>query len=386
MDARDKSVSEGRIQAIRKRVDAFDDALLKTLAGRRQAVLALIKEKAGADRPIRDLVREEKLLNRVIRAGRSLRLESDFVRRVYEEILEDSVRAQERRTPESKGPLRVAFQGIEGAYSELAARRFFADRRESPSLLGRGTFAEAAAAVDDGEADYAILPLENTTAGSINEVYDLLSRSRLRIVGEEILPVSHCLLAVQKVPVDKIRRVLSHPQALAQCMRFLSGLSQCVTEYCADTALAVRKVAQDADIAQAAIASEEAGKRYGLHVLKRDLADQKNNFTRFVVVAHDAPNPGARVPCKTSIVMATAHKEGALLRALNCLHRRKINLTKLESRPEPGKPFQYRFFVDFEGRADAPAVAAALADIKKETAYLKILGTYPARRRTRRAA
>lgn len=377
-------MSAKRIDAIRKKVDAFDNKLLKTLAGRRKAVLALIEEKASSDRPIRDLKREEKLLSRVIKAGRTAGLEPDFVRRVYEEILEDSVRAQQKRVPETRGTIRVAFQGIEGAYSELAARRFFADRRGKLSLLGRPAFSEAVSAVDDGQADYAILPVENTTAGSINEVYDLLSRSRLRIIGEEILPVSHCLLAVDKVPVAKIRRILSHPQALTQCMRFLSGLDNCVTEYFTDTAMAVRKVAEDRDIAQAAIASEEAGKRYGLQVLKRDLADQKDNYTRFVIVAHDAPPPPPRVPCKTSIVMATAHKEGALLRALNRLHERKINLTKLESRPEPGKPFQYRFFVDFEGRVNDPEIAKALAEVKKETAYLKILGSYPARRRTRR--
>lgn len=375
-------MSSKRINAIRKQVDAFDNRLLKTLAGRRKAVLALIKEKASSDRPIRDLGREEKLLARVIGAGRTIGLDPDFVRRVYEEILEDSVRAQQRRAPQGRGVIRVAFQGIEGAYSELAARRFFTDRSGKLSLLGRPTFDEAVSAVDEGHAEFAILPIENTTAGSINEVYDLLSRSRLRIIGEEILPVSHCLLAVEKVPVSKIRRVLSHPQALAQCMRFLTGLSNCTTEYFGDTAMAVRKVAADKDIAQAAIASEEAGKRYGLKVLQRDLADQKDNFTRFLVVAHDAPPPPARVPCKTSIVMATAHKEGALLRALNHLHESKINLTKLESRPEPGKPFQYRFFIDFEGHADLPHIAAALAKVKKETAYLKILGSYPARKRS----
>jgi len=165
-------------------------------------------------------------------------------------------------------------------------------------------------------------------------------------------------------------------------MRFLSGLRNCVTEYFTDTAMAVRKVAETGDLAQAAIASEEAGKRYGLKVLRRDLADQKDNFTRFVVVAHEAPPTDPRARFKTSIVMATAHKEGALLRALNRLHEHKINLTKLESRPEPGKPFQYRFFVDFEGRTDALEVAAALAEVKRETAYLKILGSYPSRRKS----
>ncbi len=371
-----------RIRAVRARVDALDNAILKALSGRRKAVLRLIREKASADRPIRDLAREEQLLTRVIKAGRAAGLEPEFVRRVYEEILEDSVRAQKRRGPDGPGTIRVAFQGIEGAYSELAARRFFTHRRGALSLLGRDAFAGAFAAVEDGEADYAILPVENTTAGSINEVYDLLSRSRLRIVGEEILPVSHCLLAPQKVPVEKIRRILSHPQALAQCMRFLSGLRNCVTEYFTDTAMAVRKVAETGDLAQAAIASEEAGKRYGLKVLRRDLADQKDNFTRFVVVAHEAPPTDPRARFKTSIVMATAHKEGALLRALNRLHEHKINLTKLESRPEPGKPFQYRFFVDFEGRTDALEVAAALAEVKRETAYLKILGSYPSRRKS----
>ena len=161
--------------------------------------------------------------------------------------------------------------------------------------------------------------------------------------------MEHCLLALEDVPIANIRRIYSHPQALAQCMKFLSTLHNCQREYFTDTAMAVKKVKEDQDLSQAAIASEEAGRRYGLKVLKRDLADQRDNSTRFVVVGKKPIHIDVRIPAKTSLVLGVPDEEGALLRALTVFDRHKINLKKLESRPRPGSPFQYLFYLDFEG-------------------------------------
>lgn len=273
---------------------------------------------------------------------------------------------------------KVAFQGIAGAYSELASRKFFADSAEQPVFTGYPSFDQVVEAVETGTADFGLLPIENTTAGSINDVYDLLSAARTSIVGEEVLRVEHCLLGVADTPLASLRRVLSHPQALAQCMKFLSKLPDCEAQPYTDTAMAVRRVKEHNDPTWAAIASEEAGRCYGLAVLRRNVEDQPHNYTRFVVIAKDPVRVDAGVPCRTSIVMATPHEEGALLHALSILHEFRINLSKLESRPIPGMPFQYLFYLDFEGNSASPTVQDALTRLRSATTLLKVLGSYPA--------
>jgi chorismate mutase/prephenate dehydratase len=190
---------------------------------------------------------------------------------------------------------------------------------------------------------------------------------------------------VDEVPLTALRRVLSHPQALAQCMKFLSKLPNCEPQPYTDTAMAVRLVKEHNDPSWAAIASEEAGRRYGLKVLRRNVEDQQHNYMRFVVVAKSGVRVDPRIPCKTSVVMATSHEEGSLLHALSILHEYKINLTKLESRPIPGMPFQYLFYIDFEGNAAVPQVQEALGRLRSATTSMKVLGSYPSQHRARTA-
>ena len=234
-------------------------------------------------------------------------------------------------------------------------------------------------------ADYGVLPVENTTAGVINEVYDLLLRTKLSIVGEEVFQIDHCLLAVDLVPLSKIRRVLSQWQTLAQCSRFLAQLENCHKEPMIDTAMAVRKVKEDQDLSQAAIASEEAARIYGLKVLERNITDQTDNLTRFIVVAPKPVAVDLRIPAKTSLIIATAHEAGALLKSLVVFERHGINMTKLESRPRKGARFQYVFYLDFEGNIAEPRVDAALVELRGVTSFLKILGCFPIENRERTA-
>ncbi|MCP4203427.1 MAG: 3-deoxy-7-phosphoheptulonate synthase [bacterium] len=369
------------LDGIRSRIDEIDRRILEALARRRSLVEHVVRAK-GADRPLRDEGREKELLAELISEGRKQGLDAHFVTRVFHEIIDDSVRSQQRHllevaNPESSVRRRVGLQGTVGSYSEIAARNFFSKDADETSFMGYPTFAEVVRACEEGLVDHGVLPIENTTAGSINEVYDLLTRTSLSIVGEELLRIEHCLFAVEEVPLHKIRRILSQPQALAQCMKFLSGLDHCRLEYYTDTAMAVERVKQDEDISQAAIASEAAGRLHGLHLLRRDLADQKENFTRFLVVAQKPIAVDERIRCKTSLVVTVPHTEGALLKALDVFHRHGINLAKLESRPKKGQPFQYMFYVDFEGRLSDPKVELALDDLRRATAYLKILGSYP---------
>lgn len=371
---------------LRQEIDGADTQLIQLLAQRRELVLRVIRAKAKGGMPLRDANREEELLGELIAKGRGSQLDAHFVTRVFHEIIDDSVRLQQQYLLENANESRlrqVAYQGIGGAYSQLAARKFFAKDLEHTTFTGYSTFSEVIDAVEEGAADCAFLPVENTTAGSITEVYDLLSTANVFAIGEEIFRVNHCLLALEGAGIGDIRRVLSHPQALAQCRKFISNLPDADGEPYTDTAMAVRKVKDDNDPSQAAIASEEAGREYGLTVLKRHLADQRENYTRFLVVARQPMKVDERIPCKTSLVLATQHAEGALLQALSLLHQHQINLTKLESRPRPGMPFQYVFYLDFEGNRTSANVQKALAELRQVTTFLKILGSYPVEERGR---
>jgi chorismate mutase/prephenate dehydratase len=234
-------------------------------------------------------------------------------------------------------------------------------------------------AVHAGELDYAVLPIENTTSGSVAAAYDLLSRMDLALVGEEIQEVDHCLLALEDVPLSRIRRIYSHPVALGQCGRFLGSLRDCHVEAFTDTAMAARRIRDEQDLSQAAIASEEAAALYGLAILKRGIQDQPENYTRMVIVARETAVFDRAIPCKTSLMFATRHEEGALLRCLSVLADRHLSMTKLESRPRPRNPWEYVFYVDFEGNLADPNVSEAVRAMAARASFLRVFGSYPAR-------
>ena len=377
------------LRKIRDGLDRIDDEIVRLLAERRKLSIDTIRTKDESDGPLRDQSREETMLTHRIQVGRAAGLESHFVTRIFHEIIENSVRLQQdyllRRHDETGQPstIRVAFQGIEGAYSHLAGKQFFATDADRLAFVGLLTFAEVIRAVEDGAADYAMLPVENTTTGSINEVYDLLSQTRLSIIGEEKFRVNHCLVAHEDVPLANIRRIFSHPQALAQCSVFLATLSNCQVEYFNDTALSVKRIQEERDPTQAAIASEEAARLFNLTIIKREIANQRENYTRFLVAASKLRPVDLRIPAKTSLVMATPHTHGALVDALKIFDDHGINLTKIESRPIPGIPWEYLFYLDFEGNVDDQNIDSALEELTKHTRFLKVLGCYPATDLTR---
>jgi len=271
----------------------------------------------------------------------------------------------------------IGYQGAEGAYSQLAAMRHFAAADATLRCVGYHSFREMLEAVKGGGADYAILPIENSIAGSINDSYDLLAKTDLFLVGEQFQPIVHCLIGAAEVPVADIRYIYSHPVALAQCGAFLETLEDCHVEAFVDTAMAVELVKRDADPTQAAIASEEAAILHGLPILRREIADHPENYTRMVVVAREPAHPEPGVPCKTSLIFSTIHEQGALARCIAIFAQRGLNLTKIESRPKPHTPFEYVFYVDFEGNVDRETTQSALHDLEEVTVFLKVLGSYP---------
>ena len=367
------------LESLRTRVDELDRRLIDALAERQRVVTEIAGLKADPTLPLQDTERERDLLSRVSAFARTQGLDSYFVESLYRRILEHSVRFQAaRQGNDGRGAgLVVAYQGVEGSYSHTAARSHFAATQGEVQYHGYRSFAAALEAVIRGDAEVAFLPIENSLTGSISETYDLVSQTNLHLIGEELHSVEHCLVALKPVPLGLIRRIGSHPQALAQCSNFLRALQDCRVEIEADTASAAMLVAESGDLSRAAIASEEAATRYGLQVIKRNIANQKENYTRFVAVAREAIPADRRLPHKTSLLLTTAHEQGALARCLNALAQHGVNLTKLESRPSLERPWQYLFYLDHEGGLHEQHVDLALRELAKHAEAVRILGTYP---------
>lgn len=366
---------------LRKRLDDIDAVIVSALAERAHLAREIATLKATGGEPVRDLDRETALLQHRSAYGERIGLDPVFVRRLFREIIDDSLRRQHEvlQTPsETRSELRVAYQGSEGAYGHQAACQHFGVARRPVALKGYSTLRQMLEAVLEGKAERGVLPLENTTAGSVFEAYDLLLRFNLSIVGEEIVEVRHCLLGIADVPLDSIRRVHSHAQALAQCSEFLDEQSWEQVP-AANTAEAARHVRELGEPEQVAIASEEAGAQFQLHVLRRDIANSPLNYTRFVIVAPSPLECDPRIAAKVSLVLATRHEHGALARCLDIIADEGLNMTKLESRPRPGSPWEYVFYVDIEGHLAEPRMQAALTALAQRTLFLKVLGCYPAR-------
>lgn len=378
-------MAKDNLERIRQTIDRLDDTIVKALGERQRIVQEVIADKLDREDLIRDPEREEELLKKIREKAPKVGMDPYFLEQLFREIIQHSVRYQthvlvdHQNDKAGEKTIRVAYQGTDGAFSHQAAMLHFEQRYSNVECVGYTRFDQAAEAVVQGDVDVAILPIENTTAGSINDTYDLLAEKDLFIIGEEVLRIIHCLMAPEKVQIENIRRVLSHPQAIAQCTRFLAGLTRCHVESYFDTAMAARKVRDDGDLSQAAIGSAYAAEIYGLHILKRDLANQPENFTRFVVVNRDPVTCDPQLNCKTSLIFATVDEKGALLKCLNILGNNGVNMTKLESRPRLGHPWQSLFYLDIEGNQEEPKIADAMRQLKKKAQFLKILGSYPVR-------
>ncbi|MEP7288892.1 MAG: prephenate dehydratase [Chloroflexota bacterium] len=269
-------------------------------------------------------------------------------------------------------PTIIAFQGVHGANSEQAIRQQFGDSVET---LPKVSFNDLFQAVESGEATYALLPVENSLAGTVANSYELLMDYDLRVQAEVIFRVRYALLAPAGTTLADVKQVRSHPQALAQCEHYLTrrGFKPVVWF---DTAGSARDLAADLEPNTAAIAPPLAGKLYNLETLDSGIEDEAFNYTRFFVLGHGEPPPGERN--KTSIVFATQDSPGALHGCLGEFATRGINLTKIESRPRRNKPWQYFFYVDFDGHFKDPTCEAALMALLRRAAILKMLGSYPA--------
>lgn len=370
------------MEDLREKINSCDKTIINLLAERRELSMEVVKRKDLSGSPIRDVEREKTLLQNCIKLGKEIGLEPTYVTRIFHEIIEDSIRLQQSYlhkigAEKTGGEIRVAIQGIEGSFSHMAANKFFANRNQQIVFVSKMTFEDVVKAVEDQEADYAMLPVENTTSGNINDVYDALMRSSVSIIGEEKLRVKQNLIGIAKVDFSTIKKVYAHHQAAAQSSKFLETLTNARIENMNDTALSVQQVKEEGNIEFAAIASEQAAEAFGMVILKEDIANRKENYTRFVIASKKPVSVDLRIPAKTSIVLATAQKPGALVEALLVFNKYGVNMTKIQSRPVPGNQWEEMFYIDFEGNIEDDKVSLMLDELGKNSRYFKLFGSYP---------
>lgn len=368
----------------RNQLDKIDKQLVKLFEERMDICGKVAETKIASGKAVYDAEREKQKLDAVGAmansdfnqiAVRDLFSQMMSVSRKYQySILEEHGRAVklgfERLDSIPMEHVRVVHQGVEGAYSHAAAIQYFGEEAE---IYHVARFEDAMKEVQLGKADYAVMPIENSSAGAVIDMYDLLTRYDNYIVAETFLPVNHALLGVPGTKLQDVKTVFSHPQALMQCSNFLNnnGLKQISVE---NTAVAAKRVIEEGDHSQAAVASEIAGKLYGLELLKTSIQNNQGNTTRFVILANRKVYQ--KDASKISLCFELPHTSGSLYNMLGNFIYNHVNMIMIQSRPVPGKNWEYRFFVDIEGNLQDAGVKNALRGIGEEAQNFKILGNY----------
>ena len=372
------------LQEIRKELDVIDRQIVDLYEKRMKLCGDVAEYKISVGKPVYDGEREKQKLEAVRQmAGEEYRQGAS---ELFTQLMTISRRLQYRLLAEhgqtfdtgfqkiDRIPVegaRVVYQGVEGAYSHEASMAYFGEDADAFHVR---TWEEAMRAVEDGRADYGVLPIENSSAGAVSDNYDLLIKYHNCIVAEIFLPEKHALLGVPGGSLEQIHTVFSHPQALMQCSEYLNSHGEWSQISVENTAVAAKKVLEEGDPSQAAVASEAAAKLYGLQILKSGINYNKDNVTRFIVVSRNRVYQ--KDAAKVSLCFELPHRSGTLYNMLSNFIYNNVNMRMIQSRPIPGRNWEYRFFVDIEGRLDEPAVANALKGVSEEAANLRILGNY----------
>ena len=373
------------LQDLREQLDVIDAQIVELYQKRMDVCGKVGEYKITAGKKVFDKQREKEKL-----AAVSADVPNEFYRKgiteLYEQLMSMSRKLQYQLLTQ-KGALgrlpfigmdqldmdgaRIVFQGTEGAYSQAAMQKYFGTDINSFHVQ---TFRDAMEAIEEGAADFAVLPIENSSAGAVNEVYDLLMEFENYIVGEVFLPIEHALAALPGTKLSEVERVYSHPQALMQSAKFLDDHREWQQISVANTAVAAKKVLEDNETKKAAICSRYAAEYYGLEVLEEKINHNEKNATRFIVVTNQ--KIFLKDATKISICFEAAHESGSLYRLLSHFIYNDLNMIKIESRPVEGRNWEYCFFVDFEGNMADGAVKNAIRGLREESRSLKILGNY----------
>lgn len=373
------------LEELRVKLDEIDDQIVNLYEQRMEICAHVGEYKIQTGKKVLDRQREKEKLENV--AGKASNpFNKKGVTELYEQLMSMSRKLQYEQLVQA-GALgrlpfiqvdsldadqaRVVFPGTEGAYSEAAMKRYFGENCNSFYVR---TFREAMEAIEDGAADFAVLPIENSTAGAVDEMYDLLVEFENYIVGETVIPIRHTLSGLPGASLKDVKTVYSKGVALMQAAHFLDAHSSWQRINVANTAIAAKKVVEDQDPSQAAVCSAYAAKVHGLQVLVDNINDNEHNSTRFIVVTNQ--KIFLKHATKISICLEVSHESGSLYRVLSHFIYNDLNMTKIESRPIEGRDWEYRFFIDFEGNMADGAVKNAIRGLREECRNLRILGNY----------
>lgn len=375
-----------KLLELRDELDVIDREIVKLFMKRMEICGEVAEYKINTGKKVFDRQREEEKIHSVMEMA-----DSDFnrhgIQELFLQIMSMSRKLQYQLLAKNgvvgrlpfiaveeieRSRVRVVFQGVEGAYSQAAMKQYF---HESITSFHVEHWRDAMEAIAEGSADFAVLPIENSTAGSVSDMYDLLMEFENYIVGEQVIRCQHNLLGLGGgTKLEDIKTVYSHPQALSQCKEFLNTHREWKQIPMENTAMAAKKVKEDGDKSQAAIASAFAGECFGLEVLSDKIFDNEGNSTRFIIVTNQRIFKwNAR---KISISFEVPHTSGSLYNILSHFIYNNLNMTKIESRPIPQRSWEYRFFVDFEGNLNDSGVKNALRGIREEAKNMRILGNY----------
>lgn len=372
------------LQKLREQIDVIDAGIVELYEKRMDISRQVAEYKISTGKKVFDKEREEIKLQ-AVKALTHNGFNSHGIEELFEQIMSMSRKLQYQLLTESgslnKLPFigvkelekkaRVVFPGAEGAYTQAAMQEYFGEEINSFHV---DTFRDAMIAVEEGSADFAVLPIENSTAGIVNEIYDMLVEYETYIVGEQIIQIKHCLMGVAGAKMEDIRTVYSHPQSFMQSARYLQEHPKWQRISMNNNAFAAQKVAENQDVTQAAIASAYAAKTYGLTILEEGVNDIKINSTRFIIVCNQ--KIFLKDAKKVSICFEVPHESGSLYHMLSHFIYNNLNMSKIESRPIEGRNWEYRFFIDFEGNLADSAVKNALRGLREEARNMKILGNY----------
>ena len=373
------------LQEIRKQLDSIDTEFVRLFEKRMKLCADVAEFKIKTGKAVYDPQREQEKIASVRRMAEGefmkeavgelflqmMTLSRRYQYRLMEQVQSASDFGFQRVEDIEKKNVRIAYQGLEGAYSHAAVIQFFGEQAD---MFHVRQFEDAARAVFEGRADYAVLPIENSSAGAVSDNYDLLLKYENYIVAEVFVPVCHCLLGTQDAELSDIRTVLAHPQALMQSSQYLNAREDWSQISVENNAVAARTVSEEADKSQAAVASRTAAEIYGLKVLEEGINHNRENTTRFLILSKQ---PVYRKDAdKVSICFELPHESGTLYNMLNNFAFSHLNMRMIESRPIPGRNWEYRFFVDIEGNLDDPDMINALKGIAGEANHMRILGNY----------
>ncbi|QCI22247.1 chorismate mutase [Buchnera aphidicola] len=366
----------------RNKINNIDEQIVKLLGERKKLVLKIAECKIENKKEIRDTEREKKMLQKLIFLGKENHLKEKYITQLFHIIIEESVSIQKKIINKFSDHQKLnissfSFLGPKGSYSHIAACEYAHQNFQTCVIKECSTFEDVIISVEKNQSNYAVLPIENTCSGYINEVFHLLKKTNLFIVGEIYILINHCLLGIKKISLNTIKTIYSHPQPFQQCSKFIKQFPKWKIRYTKSTADAMKKVTQYNDITKVALGSEIGSTIYGLNILSKNLANKQKNITRFILLQKNPVEVSIKILSKTTLIFSTGKESGAFTKVLLILQENKIIIEKITSHTMYKNPWEEIFYIDIQANLSSHIIQSVIKKMGKITKFIKILGCYP---------